>query len=228
MKIGIIVAMSSELACIRALLQGGKEERFGNETFFTGTNGTHRLILTQSGIGKVNAALHAQTLIRHFAPDCIINTGVAGGIDTSLRVFDTVIGSEVVYHDAWFGEGNAIGQIQGLPPRFAADKELLHKVQAATAGNERIYSGLICSGDRFITDRTELESIKRNFPEGLAVDMESAAIAQTCYLLDTPFISLRIISDTPGVENHFDQYNDFWEKAPEQSFSVIRRIINNI
>ena len=228
MKIGIIVAMESELACVKALLQDRKEEHIGNETFHTGTNGTHRLILTQSGIGKVNAALHAQTLIRNFAPDCIINTGVAGGIDASSQVFDMVIGRETAYHDAWFGEGNVVGQIQGLPPRFTADKELLRKVEAATSGNERIYSGLICSGDQFITDRKELETIKRNFPEGIAVDMESAAIAQTCYLLGTPFISMRIISDTPGVENHFAQYNSFWEKAPEQSFLVLQQIIKNI
>ena len=225
MKIGIIVAMTSELACVRTLLKDAREETRHNATFLVGSNGQHEIILTQSGIGKVNAALRAQTLILNYVPDCIINTGVAGGIDPSTRVFDVVIGQETVYHDAWFGEGNVIGQIQGLPPRFPADKELLQKVETAVANESRIYSGLICSGDQFITDKRELEAIKKNFPEGMAVDMESAAIAQTCYLCHTPFISTRIISDTPGVENHMAQYNQFWEKAPEKSFTILKEIL---
>ena len=101
----------------------------------------------------------------------------------------------------------------------------MQKVERAVSGNDRIYSGLICSGDQFITDKKELETIKKNFPEGLAVDMESAAIAQTCHLHDMPFISTRIISDTPGVENHMEQYNSFWEKAPEKSFTVLKQIL---
>ena len=178
MKIGIIVAMTSELACVRTLLKDAREETRHNATFLVGSNGQHEIILTQSGIGKVNAALRAQTLILNYAPDCVINTGVAGGIDPSTRVFDVVIGQETVYHDAWFGEGNVIGQIQGLPPRFPADKELLQKVETAVANESRTYSGLICSGDQFITDKRELEAIKKNFPEGMAVGLSFARAAQ--------------------------------------------------
>lgn len=228
MKIGIIVAMTSELACVRTLLKDAREETQHNATFYIGSDGQHEIILTQSGIGKVNAALRAQTLILNYAPDCLINTGVAGGIGQGIRVFDVVIGQETVYHDAWFGEGNVIGQIQGLPPRYPADKDLLQKVKTAVANESHIYSGLICSGDQFITTREEVDTIKRNFPEGMAVDVESAAIAQTCYLCDTPFISMRIISDTPGVENHMAQYNQFWEKAPEKSFTILKEILSQL
>ena len=77
---------------------------------------------------------------------------------------------------------------------------------------------VVCTGDRFITNRTELDAIKRRFPAGLAVDMESAAIAQTCYLYGIPFLSFRIISDTPGVEDHSSQYADFWGTMAERSF----------
>ncbi len=228
MKIGIIVAMSSELACVQQLLHNKQEERYGNDVFYIGSTENHQLILTQSGIGKVNAALRAQVLIQRYCPDCIINTGVAGGIDISSRVMDMVIGSETVYHDAWFGEGNVIGQIQGLPARFPTNDALLQKVKVATQNNKNIYFGLICSGDQFITDKSELEKIKKNFPEGLAVDMESAAIAQTCYLHNTAFISMRIISDTPGIENHFEQYLNFWDEAPERSFIILKQIIDHL
>ena len=72
----------------------------------------------------------------------------------------------------------------------------------------------------FITDRSELDEIKHNFPEGLAVDMESASIAQVCYLYQIPFISFRIISDTPGADKHFEQYQNFWGEMADRSFHV--------
>ena len=90
----------------------------------------------------------------------------------------------------------------------------------------RIYSGLICSGDQFITNRKELDKIKATFPNGLAVDMESASIAHVCYMNKIPFLSFRIISDTPGIEDHTTQYNRFWEEAPQKSFEIIKQLID--
>ena len=57
MKIGIIVAMQSELECVRCLLENPREEQHGSSLFIIGTNGKHELILTQSGIGKVSSAI---------------------------------------------------------------------------------------------------------------------------------------------------------------------------
>ena len=113
MEIGIIVAMESELTCVRHLLENPREERHGSSLFILGDSGNHRLILTQSGIGKVSSAIRAYELIDRYAPDCVLNTGVAGGIDPSMRVMDIVVGDEIVYHDVWCGEGNEWGQVQG-------------------------------------------------------------------------------------------------------------------
>ena len=189
--------------------------------------GDNEAILTRCGIGKVNAAVGAAELVRFFAPDCIVSTGVAGGIDASLRVMDVVAGEHTVYHDVWCGEGNAYGQVQGMPTMFAAHPVLLsHALSMDTPeGESRVHGGLICTGDRFITDRTALDDIKAHFPQGLAVDMESAAIAQTCYLYGIPFLSFRIISDTPGVEGHWQQYTDFWGAMAEHSFQVTRAFL---
>ena len=112
---------------------------------------------------------------------------------------------------------------------------LEHALSLNKTGLEsRIHSGLICTGDRFITNRTELDAIKRRFPAGLVVDMESAAIAQTCYLYGVPFLSFRIISDTPGVEDHSSQYADFgvrWRNVLSLrhglSFPPARQLINS-
>ncbi|WP_455498369.1 5'-methylthioadenosine/adenosylhomocysteine nucleosidase [Coprobacter sp.] len=225
MKIGIIVAMSSELACVKDLLNNCREEKKGEVIFYTGKRGKHILILTQSGIGKVCSATRTQDMIRCFQPDCILNTGVAGGIDTSTQVFDIVVGKEIVYHDVWCGDGNKPGQIQGFPPRFYSDPELLRKA-VSLSDTTSIYSGLICSGDQFITDRKELNRIKATFAEGLAVDMESASIAQVCYMNKIPFLSFRIISDTPGIKDHTIQYNRFWEEAPQKSFEILKQLID--
>lgn len=225
MTIGIIVAMSSELACIKNLLANCREKICGEAVFYMGKHENKTLILTQSGIGKVCSAIRTSDMIRHYQPDCIINTGVAGGIDVKTQVFDIVAGSEIVYHDVWCGNGNERGQIQGFPPRYFSDRELLKKA-VSLSGEIHIYGGLICSGDQFITDRKELDRIKEMFPDGLAVDMESASIAQVCYMYKIPFLSFRIISDTPGIKDHTAQYHRFWDEAPQKSFEILKQLID--
>lgn len=219
MKIGIITAMSSEQKQLTNQLENPTERKEGPFTYTEGTIKNNTIILMQCGIGKVNAAAGAVEMIRNFAPDCIISTGVAGGIDSCLNVMDVVVSSRIVYHDVWCGEGNAYGQIQGLPLYFTGN-ETLYQCAISLDTETAIHGGLICSGDKFITDRQELETIKANFPEGLAVDMESASIAQVCHLYEVPFISFRIISDTPGAEKHLEQYKNFWGEMADRSFHV--------
>ena len=219
MKIGIITAMSSEQKQLANQLENPTERKEGPFTYTEGTIKNNTIILMQCGIGKVNAAAGAVEMIRNFAPDCIISTGVAGGIDSCLNVMDVVVSSRIVYHDVWCGEGNAYGQIQGLALYFTGN-ETLYQCAISLDTETAIHGGLICSGDKFITDRQELETIKANFPEGLAVDMESASIAQVCHLYEVPFISFRIISDTPGAEKHLEQYKNFWGEMADRSFHV--------
>ena len=219
MKIGIITAMSSEQKQLANQLENPTERKEGPFTYTEGTIKNNTIILMQCGIGKVNAAAGAVEMIRNFAPDCIISTGVAGGIDSCLNVMDVVVSSRIVYHDVWCGEGNAYGQIQGLPLYFTGN-ETLYQCAISLDTETAIHGGLICSGDKFITDRQELETIKANFLEGLAVDMESASIAQVCHLYEVPFISFRIISDTPGAEKHLEQYKNFWGEMADRSFHV--------
>ena len=225
MTIGIINAMQKEHEQLAALLEDRQVETHGRFSFTTGTYGGRRLVLMQSGIGKVNAAVGAVELIHHYAPTVLVNTGVAGGIDASLGVMDVVAGASVAYHDVDCGPENKPGQVQGLPPAFAADKRLLGIASSLTTST-RIVPGLICSGDQFITDREQLNLIKQRFPLALAVDMESGALAQVCHLYGVPFLSFRIISDTPGAEGHFDQYTNFWDTMADRSFAVTRSLLD--
>ena len=226
MKIGIIAAMSSEYKQVAQLLENKKEYTEGIYEYAEGNIKSNIVILTKCGIGKVNAAVGAVELIRTFQPDCIISTGVAGGIDRCLKVMDVVASAQIVYHDVWCGEGNAYGQIQGMPTFFEGNKTLFDCAISLDTETP-IHGGLICSGDKFITDREELDAIKGNFPEGLAVDMESGSIAQVCHIYKVPFISFRIISDTPGAENHWEQYTNFWGEMADRSFGVTKAFLES-
>lgn len=226
MTIGILVAMAVEFDQLAKLMEDKATASEGGAQFTTGKIGKHNIVLMQCGIGKVNAAVGTTLLIRHFTPDCIISTGCAGGIDECLNVMDVVVSCELVYHDVDCGVtlGCELGQVQGLPLRFQGDTRL---VEAATKleTNTHIHAGLICTGDQFITSRKALDKIKQNFPDGLAVDMESAAIAQVCYLQNVPFVSFRVISDTPGADGHKQQYEGFWTDMADRSFGITRSFI---
>lgn len=208
--------MESEYRMLSEML-GGDSGRLGH----------NEIVLSRCGIGKVNAAVGTMRLIDEHRPECIISSGVAGGIDQSLEVMDIVVADKTVYHDVWCGDGNEKGQVQGLPPRFESDVQLCDAAMAGSAKN--VKRGLTCTGDQFITSKEALQKIKEDFPDALAVDMESAAIAQVCYLKEVPFMSLRIVSDTPGATpDHFAQYMDFWKELSERSFGNLKAILERM
>ena len=166
-------------------------------------------------------------MVQEHHPDCILSTGLAGGIDNSLGVMDVVVGSQTVYHDVWCGMGNAYGQVQGMPERFDAHPVLLQCVEGiADRETMQVKQGLICTGDQFITDREALSRIKNRFPDGLACEMESAAIAQSCHIYGIPFMSIRVISDTPGnTDNHQQQWDEFLASMGERSFLFMKQYL---
>ena len=225
--IGVLTAMSVEYRQVAAMLQDAETVKSGPQEFLVGSLGESKVVLLQCGIGKTNAATGVTNLIMTFHPDCVISTGVAGGIDTRLDVMDVVIGKEVCYHDVYCGDNCDPGQVQGLPRLFKGDERLV-ELASTLKTDVHIVSGLICSGDQFITNRDELDGIKGKYPQGLAVDMESGAIAQVCHLWSIPFLSFRIISDTPGVKAHFKQYLNFWDTMADKSFAVTKEFLSKI
>lgn len=225
MKIGIIVAMGKELELLKPMLENRSEQVVDGLTFHVGSVGEHEVVAMQCGIGKVNAAIGTVTMINHFAPDAIINSGVAGGADKSVNVMDVVVGARVAYHDVWCGPECDMGRVQGLPLYYDGAPMLLNKIES----REDIKKGLICSGDQFIDKMETVLSIKANFPDALAVDMESGAIAQVCCVRKVPFLSMRVISDSPGAShNNTAQYENFWEAAPEHTFDLLRNLILSV
>lgn len=223
MKIGIIVAMEKELKLLLPLLENRQETVKNDVTFHLGTVNGNEVIAMQCGIGKVNAAMGALTLIDLFEPEIVINTGVAGGTGSDAGVLDVVIADRVAYHDFWC-LGEEWGQVPGCPKFFTTvNPHLLDDTE-----NPRIKRGLIASGDLFVSKPSEVEFIRSIYPDVKAVDMESAAIAQVCHLKGVLFYCMRVISDTPGGADNISQYENFWEDAPRQTFDILHTLLSRI
>ena len=216
MKIGVIVAMDKELQQLQHL--------FDNS----------RIIVEKCGIGKVNAAIGASEMIRKHRPDVIISSGCAGGNGNDINVQDVVVGKEVSYHDVYCGTAidntTIYGQVQGMPARYQADAMLLEKARSLslTTSHISLHEGLIVTGDWFVDSKEKMRSIIEKFPEAKAVDMESAAIAQTCHIFKVPFISFRVISDIPLRDTDASMYHDFWATIAENSFQVTKSFIESL
>lgn len=226
MKIGIIVAMSKELNLLLPLMDNQVKVEHDSFTFHCGTIGDHRIFAMQCGIGKVNAALGTMTMINIFAPELIINTGVAGGTGMGAGIMDVVVGERIAYHDVWCGPDTIWGQAAGCPRYFTSKSSL---VSLPLFDNDpTVKRGLIASGDIFVSQPEEVERFRQLYPDVMAVDMESAAIAQTCYLRGVPFFCMRVISDTPGSDDNISQYENFWEKAPEHTFALLQKMLRTI
>lgn len=220
-KIAIITAMESEFKAILSQYN------------FTCDNNTactvvynKEILLIKSGIGKVHGALAAAKACAENV-NLVITTGLAGGIDASLSQGDIVLAEKVCYHDVWCGAPNAKGQVQDMPLYYETPQDtLLQSIKNTPQGYFRL--GLTVTGDQFLTDPIRLKEIKEDFPEALAVDMESAAIAQTCYLNRIPFMSLRIISDVVGKPEQEEQYNAFWENVPHKAAEMVDVVLKNL
>lgn len=217
MKIGIIVAMDKELRQLQSLFTDGS------------------IVVQKCGIGKVNAALGAQRMINEFRPDAIISSGCAGGNGDDVNVQDVVVSTQLAYHDVYCGtavDGSTqYGQVQGLPARFEADPYLLRKsdeLKVKSGQTLAIHQGLIVTGDWFVDSREKMREIIGHFPEAKAVDMESCAIAQTCYINKVPFISFRVISDVPLRDTNASQYHNFWETIADNSFQMTRTFVESL
>jgi adenosylhomocysteine nucleosidase len=224
MKIGIIVAMEKEMAHLQALIEGAVVEEYLGKTFVCGRIGEKEVVMQQCGIGKVNAAIGTMEMIYHYSPDLIVSSGCAGGADTNLKVTDVVVGTTYTFHDVYCGSEVAYGQMVGMPVCYHADERLVKT--ALNLGNDvRVHAGMIVSGDWFVDSKDKMREILSHFPDATAVDMESCAIAQTCYLCHVPFVSFRVISDIPLLDTDASQYYDFWTRVAEGSFQVTKSFL---
>lgn len=232
MKIGIIAAMEEELQGLRRLLDSPSETNYNQFKYYTGKLCDIDVALLLCGIGKVNAAVGTTLLIDKFTPDYVINTGVAGGFPPDkLKVGDIVVSSEVRHHDADATIFNyEYGQIPRMPAAYYP-----HKVLVELATNSlpedisvNVMKGQIISGDSFIHHQRQIKEIQQKFPSVMAVEMEGAAIAQTCYLFDTPFVIIRSISDLVTAEESQEIYKTSMPVSARNSIALVLSLLRKL
>ena len=239
MNIAILAAMDKEFALLHSQLLD-----FSDSVIVDSTDAkclsvkidSHNIILVKCGVGKVNAAVTACKLLSSESsarPDIIISTGVGGGFGDGLNIGDVVIADRCAYHDVYCGSDVQYGQVMELP--------LYYKSETLPAVAERfkeqkggfpwgnVHVGLTVTGDWFVDSVAKAQDITSHFPDALMVDMESAAVAQVCFLNNVQYGSIRMVSDMPLGGDNRRQYDNFWNEAPqwlaESTFMLIRDLI---
>ena len=217
--------MEEEINAIKEYLTIKKTTKIYELTFIEGLISDKECVIVEGGVGKVNAARTAQILIDNFKIDYLLNVGVAGGIDNSLNVGDIVIGERLVQHDFDITAFNHNkGYIPNIGDYIDADKKLVEIANKVITNTKKtnVKTGIIASGDIFITDENKSKEINQEF-NALCVEMEGASIAQVAKLCNIPFIILRSISDVPNNNNKIT-----YEEFLEESTKIIAKVVNNL
>ncbi len=224
--IAVIGAMEPEVEALISALEDEKSETVSGITVHTGSIYGKRVAVAKCGIGKVFAAICAQTLILNYSPDLIVNTGVGGALRSGITTGDIVIADSLCQHDM---DTSAIGDPKGLVSGinviyFNADKRAAD-ILLASAGELGLNAtkGRIASGDKFIADKADKARIIADFAAD-ACEMEGCAIAQTAYVNGTPFAVVRAISDSADGEATMD-YPTFLPLAARNSTNLTLALI---
>ncbi len=222
--IAIIAAMNKEAAGLIENMTDVKTETVSGITFNLGKIKGKDCVVAVCGIGKVFAALCAQTMILKYSPSLIINSGVAGGLDRSLKICDIAVADSLVQHDMDTSAlGDPKGMISGINViNIPTDENIAARlVKCAEAEGIGTVRGVIASGDKFVSSETDKKTITDTF-SAIACEMEGAAIAQVCYVNKIPFCVMRAISDG-GDDDAAMDYPTFARVAAERAVRVLLR-----
>lgn len=228
--IAIIGAMPQEVSTLSARLEAMTTNEAAGVVIYSGLLDGVPVVVTQSGIGKVNATIATALVIERFSPRMVINTGSAGGIGDGLAVGDVIIGHRVAHHDVDVTAfGYQMGQMAQMPVDYPSDDRLIAVAQdcAKVFPNATVHSGQIVSGDQFVADTQRFNTIRTWFPQAVAVEMEAAAIAQTCYQFDLPFVVIRAVSDLAN-EDASISFDEFVEQAGKHSAEMVIAMVSSM
>ena len=227
--IGIICALSIEVEGIAKLLDNKKEDTFAKMKYISGTINGKEVVMTECGIGKVNAAMSTQIMIDKFSPSVIINSGIAGSVSRELKIGDIVISKDCVQHDF---DGTQMGDPKGLiqyndetridiPVSLDIAQKLYESCKDLE--NTNVMCGRIATGDIFVAQKAMRSAIAEEF-DALACEMEGGSVAQVCYRNGVPCAILRCISDDFD-ENQFMDFMEFRVLAADKSISAIKNFL---
>lgn len=225
---GIIGAMETEVNAIKGEMDDTKVTTVAGTEYCEGSIAGNKVVVVQCGMGKVNAGICAHTLINIFGVSRVINTGVGGSLTSELTINDFVVSVDAVQHDY---DVSPIGFEKGEIPytgmvAFPADESLRAKaVEAITqaAPSSKVLEGRVCSGDQFIATQEQKDRITSEFG-GICAEMEGGAIAQVCYLNETPYVIIRAISD----DSDNMSYEEFEAEAAAECANAVLTMISGM
>ena len=230
MLIGIIGAMDIEVEGLKELMDEPHIQTISTVDFYRGDINGISVVVAAAGVGKVNAAVCAQTMILTYKPDYVINIGVAGGLAPELGIGDIAVAENVVEHDMDTTPiGDVPGYISGINiVRIPCDQWLCNMMITASEHIDGVHvlKGTIASGDQFISMPDEREKIISNFG-AIAAEMEGASIGHVCYMNDVPFGVLRAISDGANSDSAMD-YPTFARMEAKNSIKIVCELLEDI
>lgn len=229
-KLGIIGAMQVEVEILLSGMENKTTKTVAGSVFYEGLLEGLPVVVVQCGVGKVNAAICAQILCDCFGVTHLVNTGIAGSLCADLDIGDLVVSSDAMYHDFdCVNFGYPYGKVPGMDViSFPADKAMMDYAYAAAEavnpGHTKI--GRVASGDQFVAVKELKERIIAN-TQGLCTEMEGAAIAQTAYRNNLPFVILRAISDKADDSAEMD-YPTFERIAAHRCAQVTMKLAKKL
>ena len=227
-KIAIMGAMPEEIAPILAIVGAYKTTEYAENVYYEATYKGAQLVIAHSKIGKVFSTLTASSMIQHFGCTKLLFSGVAGGINPSLKIGDLIVATKLAQHDLDITAfGHPMGFVPGGSVFVEADKGLiaLSKEVAQELG-KTVQEGIIATGDQFVHNQAIKDEIVKNFNAD-ALEMEGGSVGVVCNALNVPFFILRAISDTADTDASFS-FDEFMESSAIISAEFVMKMVDKI
>lgn len=225
---GIIGAMREEIEPLLSYYEDYETIKHANNEYYLVELKDKRIIICQSKIGKVFAAMTTTILIEKFNCFKILFTGVAGGVNPNLKVGDLIVAEKTCQHDFDITAfSHPHGYIPDLGEFVVSDKNLINLAKKISQKNNiDLKIGTIATGDQFISSKDKKNWIANTFNAD-AIEMEGASVAQVCENYNIKYLIIRSISDT-AEDNAGINFDEFMEMAAQRSAKFLIEIINNL
>jgi adenosylhomocysteine nucleosidase len=242
---GLLGAFGAEVTLVKQSLKDAKTVLIEGIPFTTGLVGNQRVVVAETGIGKVNAAMTTALLLTHFHPRRVLFTGIAGGTNPSLQPGDIVIARQTVHHDYQYITFEQQPSIQTRnavtgeknPAFFNADSVMLVRAQAVahsvvfdpipgTSRPPSVLTGIVVTGDQFISSAQKVAELRKTFKAD-ATEMEGAAVAQVCYQMQVPHLVIRSLSDRADANARRDMLS-FYQTAARNSARLVLALVQSL
>lgn len=227
MPIGAVAALEEEVKLLIEAMEDVQTSKWGKRSLYEGRVGNCQVVVMACGVGKVKAAACTQYVIDRFSVDAVICTGLAGALNPRMGTGDIVVSRRALQHDFDLGDPDLTKKLRRR--WLKADTRLMEL--AMEAGEDlgfegRIHQGTLLTGDQAIVSQEKRQWLWENF-RGDCVEMEGAAIAQVCQLNNTPFLIVRVISDS-ATEKARTEFKQSLAQTTHDAASIVLEVLERV